>query len=137
MHSKIFFLLIAIHGWTQMPVYCEPWGKDCDLKMSSSKQPPVHHTMPVAIAHNVILFHQKVLSPVDGPRSHFRPSSSEYMKGAIDRYGFLKGFFMGCDRLLRENSEAWVYQTIEDNGQIFKYDPAQLDKQTPPSFQSR
>ena len=41
----------------------------------------------------------------------------------MDRYGFLKGFVMGCDRLIRENNEEWVYRKIEMDGQIFKYDP--------------
>ena len=35
---------------------------------------------------------------------------------------------MGCDRLLRENDEEWVYQKIEFNGKVMKYDPANGDK---------
>jgi hypothetical protein len=81
------------------------------------------------VADAVIRFHQEVISPVDGPRSHYRPSSSQYMHQAMHRYGFLKGFIMGCDRLLRENDEEWVYRTIQDNdGKIFKYDPAKANK---------
>jgi hypothetical protein len=30
---------------------------------------------------------------------------------------------MGCDRLMRENSDEWVYRKIESEGKIFKYDP--------------
>ncbi len=80
------------------------------------------------IADSIIRFHQEVISPVDGPRSHYRPSSSQYMRLAMYRYGFFKGFIMGCDRLLRENDEKWVYRVIEIDGQTFKYDPAITDK---------
>jgi hypothetical protein len=35
---------------------------------------------------------------------------------------------MGCDRLLRENEEKWVYRTVYFHGRLLKYDPAILDK---------
>ncbi len=77
----------------------------------------------VKAARQAILFHQNVISKVDGPRSHFRPSSSQYMLLAMQKHGFIKGFFLGCDRLLRENDDDWVYRTIEVNGKLVKYDP--------------
>src|SRR5476651_2271432 len=107
--------------------YQEPWGKDSDLKNSPVKE-AAHNSIGTRIAGLVIDFHQKVISPVDGPRSHFRPSSSQYMRQAMFNYGFFKGYIMGCDRLLRENSEEWVYRTVEENGSTYKYDPATLDK---------
>lgn len=106
----------------------EPWGKDCDLRVPPPPQKEVELSIATRIADYVIKFHQQVISPVDGPRSHYRPSSSRYMQLAMYRYGFWKGFLMGCDRLLRENDELWVYRTIEVNGEVFKYDPACLDK---------
>ena len=66
----------------------------------------------------VIDFHQKVISPVDGPRSHFRPSSSQYMRQAMHNYGFFKGYIMGCDRLLRENSEEIEIQSFDDSTKV-------------------
>jgi hypothetical protein len=118
----MLFKLLAITA-----LYQEPWGNDSDLRPPA---PPaaIHQSLAVDIANAFIRFHQEVISPVDGPRSHFRPSSSCYMQLAMQRYGFLKGFIMGCDRLLRENDEEWVYRTIEDNGVFFKYDPAWSDK---------
>ncbi len=110
------------------PGYFEPWGKDCDLKKPQHAIEAPKHSIATRIAERVIRFHQEVISPVDGPRSHFRPSSSQYMKLAMYKYGFLKGFIMGCDRLLRENNEEWVYRKIECDGKIFKYDPAVEDK---------
>jgi len=105
--------------------YQEPWGKDSELVPRRSRIPAVPETKGIwtKLAEQVILFHQNVLSPVDGPRSHFRPTSSRYMLLAMRRHGFIKGFVMGCDRLLRENKEEWVYRTITIDGETFKWDP--------------
>lgn len=110
------------------PGFYEPWGNDAGLKTPPPKQEAPVRSLATQIADQVIRFHQQVISPVDGPRSHFRPSSSRYMQLAMYRYGFVKGFIMGCDRLIRENDEKWVYRTIEDDGKIFKYDPALTNK---------
>lgn len=72
----------------------------------------------------LIEFHQQVISEADGPRSHFYPSSSEYMKQAIVEHGVFTGIVLGCDRLLRENSDEGIYPPIELNsGVVRKYDP--------------
>jgi putative component of membrane protein insertase Oxa1/YidC/SpoIIIJ protein YidD len=110
------------------PIYQEPWGNDSHLlRPVASKEKP-KRTIAIRIAEAVIDFHQKILSPVDGPRSHFRPTSSQYMRLAMYNYGFLKGYLMGCDRLLRENSDDWVYRKVEIDGEVYKYDPARIDK---------
>ena len=106
----------------------EPWGKDSDLATPKTHSPVSKPGIGVKIADAIIRFHQNVITQVDGPRSHFRPTSSRYMQLAMQRYGFLKGYLMGCDRLLRENDEEWVYRKIEIDGRIFKYDPAWSDK---------
>jgi hypothetical protein len=108
----------------------EPWGEDATLKHphKTASHSPEKLSIATQVADLVIKFHQEVISPVDGPRSHYRPSSSQYMHQAMHRYGFLKGFIMGCDRLLRENDEEWVYRTIQVDGKFFKYDPALNNK---------
>lgn len=121
---KFLYLLIPLYCFSY---YQEPWGKDIILNRSPSSTKK-HDSIFIKLADKIIDFHQKIISPVDGPRSHFRPTSSQYMRLAMYRYGFLKGYLMGCDRLLRENDEKWVYRTIEIDGQVFKYDPAKLDK---------
>ena len=71
-----------------------------------------------------IRFHQEVISPADGPRSHFIPSSSQYTLESMRKYGFLQGFTMGCDRLMRENDDPWVYRKTRDSaGREMKWDP--------------
>ncbi len=106
----------------------DPWGKDAELKYAAPAPAQEPLSLATRTADAIIHFHQQVISPVDGPRSHFRPSSSCYMSLAMHRYGFLQGFLMGCDRLLRENEELWVYRTIQVDGEVFKYDPATLNK---------
>jgi len=105
--------------------YVEPWGKEADMV---SHQTPFFPELKkpgfmTRMALQVILFRQKVLSPVDGPRSHFRPSSSQYMFQAMREHGFIKGYIMGCDRLLRENKEEWVYRTTTYLDKDYKWDP--------------
>jgi putative component of membrane protein insertase Oxa1/YidC/SpoIIIJ protein YidD len=72
----------------------------------------------------MIGFHQRVISPADGPRSHFIPSSSQYTLNAMRKYGFFQGVAMGCDRLMRENKDPWIYRlTLDQEGKLIKYDP--------------
>lgn len=119
----LLFLALPLSLFAR-PGYFPPWGKDANLSVPvaiEEKAPP--RSLAAGCAEAIIHFHQNVLSPVDGPRSHFRPSSSNYMLDAIHKYGFVKGFIMGCDRLLRENSDDWCYRTIESEGKIYKYNP--------------
>ena len=129
MHFKVLLLLFPLAVLAREP-FREPWGRDATLKMPQELQVIKKPGIGVKIANAIIRFHQTVITPVDGPRSHFRPTSSRYMQLAMQRYGFMKGFVMGCDRLLRENDEEWVYNTIEIDGRTFKYDPAWFDKHT-------
>ena len=120
---SLFSLVLAAHVG-----YFEPWGKDADLKVPQEISSSKERSLATEIAQLVIRFHQEVISPVDGPRSHYRPSSSQYMQQAMDQYGFFKGFIMGCDRLLRENDEEWVYRKVQYDGKTYKYDPARVNK---------
>jgi putative component of membrane protein insertase Oxa1/YidC/SpoIIIJ protein YidD len=124
---KILLVLLPIIVSAKEP-FEQPWGKDLLLLEKPVLETKKDLSIATRIADRVIRFHQEVISPVDGPRSHFRPTSSRYMQLAMQRYGFWKGFLMGCDRLLRENDEEWVYRTVEIDGQKFKYDPAWQNK---------
>ncbi len=108
---------------------CDPWGRDAGLvneRVWTYETIKGQCSTPILgqFAESAINFHQKVISPADGPRSHFYPSSSQYTKEAMRKYGFTKGFIMGCDRLMRENPEEWIYPdyTLPD-GIVLKYDP--------------
>jgi len=122
---SIFFLGIVAHAI----LIADPWGKDAELANCRIKRieisPPSCKTPILGmLGEKVIRFHQEVLSPADGPRSHFLPSSSQYMLESMRKYGFFQGFSMGCDRLMRENSDPWVYpKTLDKSGVLMKWDP--------------
>lgn len=116
-------LFLACH----LPVCADPWGKDADLvKTKTQKCPPKKCPTPLLgrFAEMMIAFHQEIISPADGPRSHFIPSSSQYTLDAMRKYGFFQGFAMGCDRLMRENKDPWVYEYVQaGDGSLIKYNP--------------
>lgn len=125
MRFKFLLFLFPILAFAR-PGYYEPWGKDASLRVpetEEAKPDAPKLSLMARFAEQVILFHQNVLTQADGPRSHFRPTSSRYMLLAIRRHGFVQGFIMGCDRLLRENEEEWVYRTVEIDGKTYKHDP--------------
>ena len=98
-----------------------PWGIDADLNQNSTSLTSSEYS---AGFENLINFHQKVISEADGPRSHFYPSSSQYMLLAVKKYGFFAGFSYGCDRLIRENDERWIWSLYKTrDGHFLKYDP--------------
>jgi len=123
--KKLFLLLLISTSLIAEVGFVEPWGKDSKIVPKRSSIPPVPKKSGVItkLSEYVILFHQNILSPVDGPRSHFRPTSSRYMLLAMRRHGFIKGYIMGCDRLLRENNDPWVYRTVTIDGESYKWDP--------------
>lgn len=125
---KAIFSVLVISLVSSVLLHAEPWGKDADL-VSCKPCPntiPASCTTPIvgSIGEALIRFHQEVISPADGPRSHYIPSSSLYALQAMRKYGFVQGVIMGCDRLMRENDEHWVYQwTYDPAGKLIKYDP--------------
>jgi uncharacterized protein len=118
LHLKTTFLIIALIKLSI--ISAEPWGKDADLAVGQI-QPSRPRTF---LGENLIRFHKQVISPADGPRSHHKPNSSQYTIDAMRKYGFFQGYLMGCDRLMRENEDPWIYKTIKDDkGETFKWDP--------------
>lgn len=114
-------------GFTLKCTCEQPWGKDADIAFnanSSEKCNECDSTILSRMGQSAIKFHQEVISPADGPRSNFIPSSSQYTKEAMCKYGFFTGYMMGCDRLMRENDDEWVYKkTADPKGRPIKWDP--------------
>lgn len=119
----LFFLLLPFTS------SCTPFGKDAELVFFQSETPeycpcPTASGPGVSLSRLLIRFHQEVITQIDGPRSHFRPSSSQYTLDAIEKYGFLTGWILGCDRLLRENDDPWIYpKRLNENDELYKWDP--------------
>lgn len=49
----------------------------------------------------LVLFYQKAISPFFPARCRFYPSCSQYMLEAIEKYGVIKGGWMGIKRICR------------------------------------
>ncbi len=121
--NKLFLFLII-----PISLYADPWGKDADLANFTNQKvlqaSPCKTPIMGKIAECLIGFHHNVITPIDGPRSNYLPSSSQYTLDAMRKYGFFIGFTMGCDRLLRENDDLWMYPKVTDiHGYPMKYDP--------------
>ena len=126
-NSLFFVCTVLFPHFSYSGLHREPWGKDSEIAKNSCQQ-SCHNDCETfffgAFAEAGIKFHQEIISPADGPRSHFFPSSSQYTLEAMRRYGFFQGFLLGCDRLMRENADPWVYKTIFlPNGEEIKYNP--------------
>ncbi|MGE3953695.1 MAG: membrane protein insertion efficiency factor YidD [Parachlamydiales bacterium] len=115
---RLLLLLITLPLFA---AYQEPWGPDAELNAAKTETAAGPH-LGTKIGIACIRFHQKVISPIDGPRSHFVPCSSQYTLLAMKKHGFWQGYLMGCSRLLRENGEMWVYETKEVDGYTYKVD---------------
>lgn len=103
----------------------EPWGVDTSLAkgVPTKKISPPKLTTGQKSCRAMIRFFQVYISPIDGPRSSFYPTSSQYALEAIQKYGVFKGIALGCDRLMRENGELWVYERADKFGRERKLDP--------------
>lgn len=127
MKSLLFFLSLLTlplfaHPFAESGM--EPWGVDADLTKQTITQPKhQNHTIPSRLAQSAVRFFQIYISPIDGPRSSYYPCSSRYTLEAIRKYGVLRGVTLGCDRLLRENEEPWVYDVTYREDLVYKYDP--------------
>ena len=51
----------------------------------------------------LIRFYQRKISPLFGPKCRFYPTCSAYTFEAIERYGAVRGIFLGIRRILRCN----------------------------------
>lgn len=104
--------------------YIEPWEGEVKCENTCVEKTTNRNLSPLGIfAEKMILLHRNYITHISGPRSNFRPTSSQYMLEAIRAFGFTKGYLMGCDRLLRENSDPWVYRSKKVNHKLYKWDP--------------
>ncbi len=127
-----FWIFIFSPLLTSFQLLANPWGKDAELaarifshkSFQSPQFPPQSPSLLARMGKTAIRFHQEIISPADGPRSHFIPSSSQYTLDAMQKYGFFQGYLMGCDRLMRENDDPWVYRKVLNSAShLMKWDP--------------
>lgn len=71
-----------------------------------------------------ILFFRNIISGADGDRCPMYPSCSQYCIDAIGKHGFIKGWIISCDRLMRcGRDEIKLSDTIWLDGEKRCYDP--------------
>ena len=127
--KELLFLLTIIILLVGSKIHTEePFGTDSTLVNKPLNNPQAASFSP---ALYLISFHQQVISEADGPRSHFVPSSSEYMRRAMLYWGAGTGFILGCDRLLRENNEEWIYRKRKLRCGYLKWNPIPLPPRKP------
>jgi len=49
----------------------------------------------------LIVFYQRAISPLLGPACRYMPTCSEYTLEAVEKYGALRGLWMGVRRISR------------------------------------
>lgn len=130
MKTVILFLTLSLFCISLKGNYNEmaaqPWGVDAELAYMKREKTEIEKTQMTkgkSLCCEMIRLFQHYISPIDGPRSSFYPTSSQYALEAIEKHGIFKGIALGCDRLMRENSESWVYQRTDKYGIERKLDP--------------
>jgi len=58
-------------------------------------------SLPARAVVLLVRLYQAGISPLLGQNCRFEPSCSEYMAEAVSKHGFLRGFWLGCWRIVR------------------------------------
>ncbi|KPJ58647.1 MAG: hypothetical protein AMJ42_02905 [Deltaproteobacteria bacterium DG_8] len=72
----------------------------------------------------LIIFFQKVISPVDGATCDFYPTCSAYAKQALKKHGLFIGLAMANERITRDHTPKG-YDLIFKFGRYYIYDPVE------------
>ena len=71
-----------------------------------------------------IQMYQRFISGANGHRCPMTPSCSHYSMQAFEKHGFLMGWILSSDRLLRcGRDEIRLSETRRINGRFYSYDP--------------
>lgn len=62
---------------------------------------PRADSLGARVGLRLVRFYQQALSPLFPPSCRYQPSCSEYTRIAIQRYGLVRGSWMGLKRVLR------------------------------------
>jgi uncharacterized protein len=101
--KKLLFLLILISA----PMIAE--------------EKPISTSSKVGV--KMIDWYKTNISTLNFTHCSFYPTCSQYTKQSILKYGLVKGWIMGCDRLMRCSHELWIYPEVKVDGELKKYDP--------------
>lgn len=107
----IFIFLCALYGHAFAGQNIRAKAKDATVEQSATLVLPIQ-------------FYQAHMSKVDGDRCQMEPSCSTFCADALKKHGFLLGWIMCSDRLVRcGRDEAKVSAPIRVNHERRIYDP--------------
>lgn len=109
MNFKIFILCIFV-----------PF---CIYGAEASQNNQSQQALSIKLSTVMIDWYKENIAPIHPFQCTYYPSCSQYTKEAIEKYGLLKGWFLGCDRLMRCNHDKWVYSEVKVKNEIKKYNP--------------
>ncbi len=98
------------------------FSEEINLIIDSKKQIKIHTKQK----NFLLSYYKKTISAADGARCPMFPSCSAYCFKAIKKHGWLLGWIMSCDRLLRcGRDELKLCSKIFKNNESFCYDPVE------------
>ena len=83
-------------------------------------------SLPATAAYYLIRFYQRYISGYTGGHCPMYPSCSSYSREAILKYGFLVGYIMTCDRLMRCGHNDGYYPIVLVENDRYYFDPLPL-----------
>jgi len=111
----IIIISVLIFPAVSMPVFGDEETMRPEIRQSE--------TGPMAVA---LAFFRKTVSRADGRRCMMYPSCSHYSAQAFDKHGFITGWIMTSDRLLRcGRDEKRIAEQIIIDKQVYVFDPLQ------------
>ena len=110
--------MITIFGLLIMVIAFSPVFGD---ETASRPETPEEDTGPMAMA---LTFFRKTISRADGRRCMMYPNCSHYSGQAFEKHGFVKGWVLTSDRLLRcGRDEKRLSEQIIINKHVYVFDP--------------
>jgi len=79
------------------------------------------------LLESLIVFYQRVVSPLDGDRCQMAPTCSLYGRQALARHGPFLGLILTADRLLHEGDEMLTAPRVRRGGHVYFADPLEAN----------
>ena len=87
------------------------------------KAPGAANAKPVGPGAFFFNFYDTYISPIDGDRCGMYPTCSRYSAESIRKHGFLKGWIMTCDRLIRCGRDNRRSRPVVIKQKVRRFDP--------------
>ncbi len=116
MSKRLYFFVLVIMG---AMLGCTGTGKcpASDLSVSALSDEK---------KSSLLRFYQVHLSPSDGDRCPMYPTCSAYAVQSVTKHGWIIGWIMTCDRLIRcGRDETRLAPRFKKNGKIYTVDPVE------------